>query len=381
MMHRCMALPSRFTPLCLQLVVACLATTKVASLSTVPIFFTAANVTGDGAHVFVASQRHSVLEQPTIAMDRLGESELEPPAETNAADKGQKGEWDTKRFMSDKSWSTRDKERSLTDRVTDISVSDGFVWNLPCFVAGILAGIFISLLAIGFMARFAVSRLESEVKSGDSRSCGNPEQVATVAIETLAPSTSAGATRHTKVPADHCDEDVESIQHFGPRCSVLVAMLIIQSLSTFILVNFHGLIVHYPSIVYFFTMLVGLGGNAGGQSVVLAVRSLAFGETVSVREQAVVGMKLSVVLAPLAYGRAAWQGCSSVICFVVGTSAFFIATVATVLGTALPLLLHELRIDPAHSAPIIQVTMDMIGITIVCVVGHTLVNSPEFVNM
>ncbi len=65
--------------------------------------------------------------------------------------------------------------------------------------------------------------------------------------------------------------EVESIHKLEDRMSWLVGLLILQSFSSIILSHFHTLIETHESIIFFLTMLVGAGGNAGGQSVVMAV--------------------------------------------------------------------------------------------------------------
>ncbi|KAH0483386.1 MAG: uncharacterized protein KVP18_004098 [Porospora cf. gigantea A] len=75
-------------------------------------------------------------------------------------------------------------------------------------------------------------------------------------------------------------DDVQSLQKFWPRLGWLVGLLLFQSVSSFILRRFEGMIQHHTAVVLFLTMLVGAGGNAGGQSVVLGVRGLALGNIV-----------------------------------------------------------------------------------------------------
>jgi cation transporter-like permease len=163
---------------------------------------------------------------------------------------------------------------------------------------------------------------------------------------------------------------VESIHRFMPRLSFLVGMLLVQSLSSLMLAGFQDLIQKHPSIVFFLTMIVGTGGNVGGQSVVLAVRRLAYGEEVSLREQIVVGLQLSAVLAPLALLRAYAQGTKMTVCLVIGFATVLIVIVAAALGTALPKLLNRVQVDPAHATPVIQVLMDMVGVLVTCVIGY-----------
>merc|ERR550514_1666446 len=107
---------------------------------------------------------------------------------------------------------------------------------------------------------------------------------------------------------------METLHLFWPRASCLVALMMLQSLSSLVLAGFSGLVKDHPSIVFFLTMLVGTGGNVGGQSVVLAVRRLACGESVQLLEQFGMAIKLAVVLVPLSFARAWLQGTHEVTC-------------------------------------------------------------------
>ena len=62
------------------------------------------------------------------------------------------------------------------------------------------------------------------------------------------------------------------------RTAVLVALLAFQSCSSFILAHFEKLLQRHSVVVFFLTMLVGAGGNAGNQAAVLVIRGLATGE-------------------------------------------------------------------------------------------------------
>lgn len=161
---------------------------------------------------------------------------------------------------------------------------------------------------------------------------------------------------------------------FMPRLGWLVTMLVIQSASSVILEGFHNLIHKHTTLLYFLTMLVGIGGNAGGQSAVLTVRRLALGCNVRIAEQFYMGLLLSAFIGPLAFIRAIIQegGHGFMTCITIGISAAVICVVATVLGTALPKVLYKIKSDPAHSATTIQVLMDILGIIIVCGLGVAL---------
>ena len=61
------------------------------------------------------------------------------------------------------------------------------------------------------------------------------------------------------------------------RGSWLIGLLILQSCSSFILANYEKLLSEHQALIYFLTMLVGAGGNAGNQACVKIVRELAIG--------------------------------------------------------------------------------------------------------
>lgn len=223
------------------------------------------------------------------------------------------------------------------------------------FASGITVGVVITLLLLSLGAdRNPVKKL---AKGTVDRNPEAPE---------------VAESRSNRV--ERCTDGVESIHRFGPRCGFLVGMLLVQSLSSLMLAGFQDMIEHNPSIVFFLTMVVGTGGNVGGQSVVLAVRRLAYGEEVSLSEQVSVGVQLSMVLAPLALLRAYMQGTSIAVCLTIGLATLVIVVTAAALGTALPKLLNRIKVDPAHATPVIQVLMDMVGVLVTCGIGYTVLN-------
>jgi hypothetical protein len=74
----------------------------------------------------------------------------------------------------------------------------------------------------------------------------------------------------------------ESLQ---TRATWLIGLLIAQSCSSFILADNEDLLATHPTVIFFLTMLVGAGGNAGNQASVRLIRGLATGEVNMSREQ------------------------------------------------------------------------------------------------
>lgn len=154
------------------------------------------------------------------------------------------------------------------------------------------------------------------------------------------------------------------------RAAWLVGLLVLQSMSSFIISRNERLLQKHLVIVRFLTMLVGAGGNAGNQASVGVIRGLAMGAIsdrnawitvirelrMAVGLSAVMGVagafRVAIFLTPLT------ETVAITVCLV---SVVFISVL---LGTLLPLLMNFLNIDPAHSSTTIQVIMDILGVLI-----------------
>mmetsp|Transcript_64968 Transcript_64968/g.141609 ORF Transcript_64968/g.141609 Transcript_64968/m.141609 type:complete len:281 (+) Transcript_64968:43-885(+) len=171
----------------------------------------------------------------------------------------------------------------------------------------------------------------------------------------------------------------DSLHFFWHRTGWLVGLLLFQSTSSVILEHFGPLLQYHPVVVYFLTMLVGAGGNAGGQSTVLVVRRLAL-EKVSglkssqtnthiIAEQLFIGFRLAAILSLACVVRCWLFRVVGYEALAIGISMFCIVVVSTLLGSSLPLLLRHLHVDPAHAGAAIQVLMDIGGVLLTCVVA------------
>jgi len=238
------------------------------------------------------------------------------------------------------------------------------------FGCGFLSGIVVTVLTVGALSERNVTSKKSSGASDerDSRLVARDPEPEPASTNPTSSSLHSDNWLQGQRSQD-TQEVFDNIQEFWPRCTCLALLLFVQSGSSLILASFQQLVSEHTSLVYFFTMLVGLGGNAGVQSVVLAVRRFAINEEVSVSEQFYMGVKLAAVLAPLAFLRCRMQGTSMDVCLTVGLASIIITILATSLGTSLALLLQKFRVDPAHASPTIQVIMDMIGLLIACTMG------------
>lgn len=192
-------------------------------------------------------------------------------------------------------------------------------------------------------------------------------------------------------PAAADGDDFQSLHKFSHRAGWLVLLLMCQSTSSLILEHFELLIRHHPVVIYFLTMLVGAGGNAGSQSTVLVVRQLAlvfarggkggqddprFSVRSIVGQEVSVGAQLAIVLFFATFLRCLVFNVRGLECLAICLSMLAIVFSSTLIGAALPLLLNRLRVDPAHAGATIQVIMDISGVSLTCVVSCVVLGLP-----
>lgn len=168
-------------------------------------------------------------------------------------------------------------------------------------------------------------------------------------------------------------EDPSFINNMVDRGSWLIGLLVFQSFSSFILAYNEKLLQTHPAIIYFLTMLVGAGGNAGNQATVRVIRELALGRlpdgsrVAFVLREVCMGFALSIIVGIFGYVRVYLNGGVTPSETVTVTIALMmIVFISIVVGALLPILFQMLRLDPANSSTTIQVIMDISGVMITC---------------
>jgi hypothetical protein len=203
------------------------------------------------------------------------------------------------------------------------------------------------------------------------------------------------------------------------RLSVLVSLLLLQSMSQFVLESFEDVVQANIVIPLFLTMLVGAGGNAGNQSAVRAIAMLAKGEINGsrlthimpvIKRECVIGFVCAMVLSIIgalrvfahqlmrragddaspgapastsAAGAGAGAGAGgvdvkagiAVTVFAISLSLFLIVFLSALIGVVLPFLFLRFGSSAEHAAPAIQVIMDVLGVFLTCIVCWTLLPS------
>ena len=155
------------------------------------------------------------------------------------------------------------------------------------------------------------------------------------------------------------------------RIGWLLLLFVAEAYTGSVLREFQDELTNVVALSFFIPLLIGTGGNIGSQTVTLIVRAMALNE-VSLRDIAWivlkelrVGIALGVVMALVAFGRAALLGVGTDIGLVVSASILAICLWSATVAAALPLVLRRLRVDPAVvSAPLITTLVDGTGLII-----------------
>ncbi|MCC6175533.1 MAG: magnesium transporter [Chloroflexi bacterium] len=161
-----------------------------------------------------------------------------------------------------------------------------------------------------------------------------------------------------------------SIFHlFRKRVGWLLVLFFAEAYTGTVLRHFEDTLAHVVSLAFFIPLLIGTGGNVGSQTVTTLVRAMGVGEVrfrdlfrVLSREIAV-GLLLGTVMGAATYVRAWTLGVGLEVGPVVAVTAAFIVLWAATVGAVLPLVLRQLKVDPAVvSAPFISTLVDGTGL-------------------
>ncbi|MCX7731029.1 MAG: magnesium transporter [Candidatus Caldatribacterium sp.] len=151
----------------------------------------------------------------------------------------------------------------------------------------------------------------------------------------------------------------------------LAVLLIMGTLTSFVMQGFSSIIQAVVALSFFVPMLIDTGGNVGSQSTTVVVRGLAVGELEGktlwkvVLTETLIGGILGILLGVIGVIRVVFLRESPLIGLVVGCSIFVIVFVSNLIGVFLPVLFKKMRLDPAIAAtPVITTIVDIIGVLI-----------------
>ncbi len=152
------------------------------------------------------------------------------------------------------------------------------------------------------------------------------------------------------------------------RFSWLVINLLTAILASIVIGLFDATIEEVVALAVLMPIVASMGGNAGTQTLTVAVRSIAMKELTATNASRLIGKELMVgvfngiVFAILAGGVAWGWFDSPVLGVVIGLAMIVNMIVAGVAGTAIPIILDRLDIDPAIASGVFLTTItDVVG--------------------
>ncbi len=151
----------------------------------------------------------------------------------------------------------------------------------------------------------------------------------------------------------------------------LLLLFVAGTLTSAVLHRFEDELAAVVALSFFIPLLIGTGGNAGAQTVMTVIRSLALGE-VGVRHawrvvlrEATTGLIVGLMVAPVAFGQALLWKVPVELALTVSLTMFAICIWSTTVGSLVPILAHRFGVDPAVlSAPLITTLVDATGLII-----------------
>lgn len=158
---------------------------------------------------------------------------------------------------------------------------------------------------------------------------------------------------------------------FRKRIGWLLILFVAEAYTGNVLRHFEDTLSEVVALAFFIPLLIGTGGNSGTQTVTTLVRAMALGEVKFKDIFRVMGKELStgvvlgLCMGAVAFIRAEFLGVGFDIGTVVAVTAIFIVIWASIVAAVLPLILHQLKIDPAVvSGPFIATLVDGTGLII-----------------
>ena len=155
------------------------------------------------------------------------------------------------------------------------------------------------------------------------------------------------------------------------RIGWLLLLFVGGTLTSAVLHQFEAELAAVVALTFFIPLLIGTGGNAGAQTVMTVIRSLALGEVgvrhawrVVIRE-ATTGMLVGLMVGVVAFGQALLWKAPLALAITVSITMFAICVWSTTVGSLIPIAAQRAGVDPAVlSAPLITTLVDATGLII-----------------
>ncbi|MGI1820672.1 magnesium transporter [Exiguobacterium sp. TRN 1102] len=167
------------------------------------------------------------------------------------------------------------------------------------------------------------------------------------------------------------DINMSPLEAAKKRAPWIVSLMFLGMITASTIGGFENTLETIVLLAVFMPLVMGSAGNAATQSLVVAVRSIALG-TINrknvmkmIRRELGTGIILGIACMIVIFGVITLLYDNMLIGFIVGVSIFAALSVATMIGTIVPLLINRLKLDPAvASGPFITTLMDNLGLII-----------------
>lgn len=155
------------------------------------------------------------------------------------------------------------------------------------------------------------------------------------------------------------------------RIGWLLLLFVAGTMTSAVLHRFEDELATVVALSFFIPLLIGTGGNAGAQTVMTVIRSLALGE-IGIRHawrvvlrEASTGMIVGLLVAPIAFGQALLWSVPIALAVTVAVTMLAICLWSTTVGALVPIVAERFGVDPAVlSAPLITTLVDATGLVI-----------------
>ncbi|MDN6640644.1 MAG: magnesium transporter [Tetragenococcus sp.] len=160
------------------------------------------------------------------------------------------------------------------------------------------------------------------------------------------------------------------IKAASKRLPWLITLLFLGMATASLIDRYEALVSEASILAAFITLITGTAGNAGTQSLAVAVRRLAFNDNKKSYLQTILSEVLTGLVTGFITGLTiliivwVWQG-NPILGFVIGMAMLCAITVANLAGSLIPMLMEKLGFDPAvASGPFITTLSDLTSVLI-----------------
>ncbi|MCX5923413.1 MAG: magnesium transporter [Candidatus Dependentiae bacterium] len=200
-------------------------------------------------------------------------------------------------------------------------------------------------------------------------------------IDVLQQEATEDVQRMSGAPVTTTYFETSFVSHLYRRCFVLVPLLILESATSIIIINYDQTLALSPILVVFIATLVSVGGNTSAQTSSISIQGMSSGDINEsntgrfIRREFLIGFSLAVVLSIVSFFRVYASYKDLIGSLVVSISLGLIVLISVLLGACFPIALAKFKVDPAFSAgPLLATLMDILGIFIYCYVAYMILS-------